>query len=358
MISEHVSSKLKWLSVVATLTVVWIHSNSMAFLPDLPNYCRFLSRFLMISLTSWAVPCFFMISGFLLVHSYKNSYKDLLKKKSRSLLVPYLCWAVIGAVLTIPLTLACNLLQRKPLWCNSFVDAGDYSGFGIIDKVLGIINDGPIDNGPLWYVRVLFLLFLISPVFILLYKSNRTPIVEFAVAILIICFFNSKSYMIGNFELKPWAVTYFILGIAASKIDFWEKRIPGWLVVICGVCWLILSAYDGFAFISAVQNYAILSYPWKIFCAIIFWSGLYDMCTKHGDRLVKFIPMTFFIYCLHQPILAYFRSFARFFFRNNGVFLLVFCMISFIGTLAVCVFAAKLLERLCPRLYNVLTGNR
>ena len=131
MISGYVSSKLKWLSVIATLTVVWIHSNSMAFLSDLPNYGKFLSRFLMISLTSWAVPCFFMISGFLLIHSYKNSYKDFLKKKSRSLLIPYLCWAAIGTGLTIPLTFACNFLQRKPLWSNSFVDAGKYSVFGV-----------------------------------------------------------------------------------------------------------------------------------------------------------------------------------------------------------------------------------
>ena len=358
MIPEHVSSKLKWLSVVATLTVVWIHSNSMAFLPDLPDYCRFLSRFLMISLTSWAVPCFFMISGFLLVYSYKDSYEDLLKKKVRSLLLPYFCWAAIGTILIIPLTLACNLLQGKTLWCNSFIEAGNYSVFGVIDKVFGIVNDGPIANGPLWYVRILLLLFLISPVFILIYKSNKTPILEFSIAIFIILFVNSKSYMIWDFALKPWAVTYFILGMAAAKIDFWEKRIPGWLVAISGLFWLSLSAYDGFAFISAVKNYAILMYPWKIFCAIIFWSGLYDMCTKQADRLVNFIPMTFFIYCLHQPILAYFRSFARFFFRNNSIFLFVFCIISFFGTLIICILAAKLLERLCPKLYNVLTGNR
>ena len=258
----------------------------------------------------------------------------------------------------IPLTFACNLLQGKPLWTGSFVEKGHYSVLGILDQIFGITHSGPIDNGPLWYVRTLFLLFLFSPVFMWIYKSCKLPIPECIAVIFIILFLNSESRISEFWGVKPWAIAYFISGIAAAKIDFWEKRIPVWVVIISGLCWLILSVYDGLVYISMVKGYAILFYPWKVFCAIIFWSGLYDMCTGQGNRLVKFIPMTFFIYCSHQPILAYFRSFARFFFRNNGVFLLAFCMISFIGTLVICIFTAKLLERFCPKRYNVLTGNR
>ena len=83
MISSYTSSKLKWLTLIATLTVVWIHSNAIAFLPNTSRLTSFTAHFLMIRMTAWAVPCFFMVSGFLFTYSYQNSYRRFLGKKNK-----------------------------------------------------------------------------------------------------------------------------------------------------------------------------------------------------------------------------------------------------------------------------------
>jgi len=270
---------------------------------------------------------------------------------------PYFCWALIGTVMTIPLTLTCNILQGKSLWSNSFVEKGNYTFFGCIDQIFGIVETGPIDNGPLWYVRVLLLLFLISPLFMLVYKSSKLPILEVIIALILIVFFKS-AYKFGDFELRLWAIPYFIIGMAAAKIDFWEKRIPVWLCILCGTCYVLFAVYESMVHISILKPYWILSYPWKVYCAIIFWAGLYDVCSKQADRIVKYIPMTFFIYCLHQPVLGYFRSFSRFFFCDSGTVLLLNCILSFLLTLTLCIFISKIFERICPKTYKFLIGGR
>ena len=91
-------------------------------------------------ITSFNMPLFFIISGFLFYGTTRNGL-EIIKKKVIKLLVPFLCVmaVVIAAKLILPTDMACNKQAGiKNVLVNIFLYGGDR-----------------------WFVYVLFLLFLI-----------------------------------------------------------------------------------------------------------------------------------------------------------------------------------------------------
>lgn len=105
-----------------------------------------------------AVPAFFIISGFLLfynVHEYnKDIYLRKVRSRVKSLLIPYISW---------------NLLYLLLYWLIGHENILFAEGKNIFDESYTNLNFfialfvKPLD-GPLWFIRNLFVLVLISPV--------------------------------------------------------------------------------------------------------------------------------------------------------------------------------------------------
>lgn len=93
--NEWLSIKFKWMSIFATFAVVGLHSNIGRVDTQLVQmaYRTF----------AFAVPTFFLISGWLFVGSVrKYSYVELLKKKFFSLYVPVVLAALLVMVIVTP----------------------------------------------------------------------------------------------------------------------------------------------------------------------------------------------------------------------------------------------------------------
>lgn len=107
-------------------------------------------------LATIAVPTFFAISGFLLFNTVARfdveTYKSKIKKRFHTLIVPYVAWNVIALLILLAGSIA----------------AGSDSGFAKIDwieKVGSILLPmGNPPNFPLWFIRDLIYLVLLSPV--------------------------------------------------------------------------------------------------------------------------------------------------------------------------------------------------
>ena len=61
---ERLSRKVTWLSFVAMVCVVMIHSHAIGTFEHPAAWCVFLQTLLMRTATNWAVPFFFVVSGF------------------------------------------------------------------------------------------------------------------------------------------------------------------------------------------------------------------------------------------------------------------------------------------------------
>lgn len=159
------------LKIPMMLCVVFIHSN---FLPNIgSDFCidgfrNFLGLF--DCLLSCAVPTFFFISGYLFFRSgllTRETYSYKIKRRWRSLIVPYIIWNTIALV-----TL---LIKTLPLLSDIFPQ---YSGFynSLLNIPLGYVN--LLDTGypydfALWFVRNLIILVLVSPLLSVMFRYFR-----------------------------------------------------------------------------------------------------------------------------------------------------------------------------------------
>lgn len=168
-------------------------------------------------LTQYALPALFLISGYLLFKNYSfESYPKKLVRRIKRLFVPYVVWNItfVGFFLA----------------CKSFVPrlAARVSSFGLdtlsgtFSKILSLTVH-PID-GPLWFLRTLFILSLVSPLFYCIIKSNRT-IVRYSGLLFIMIAYVVCGYMgwINSLLMTYplYAITLFYVGglLATSKKD-------------------------------------------------------------------------------------------------------------------------------------------
>ena len=116
------------------------------------------------------VPGFFFISGFLFFHS-KKSFLQKLGTRFNTLLIPYLLWNVLLLGLYIIVFIA-----GYPQDING-KNMADYSS---IDYVRTFWDRGSYDEGnfvpilcPFWYIRNLFIMSILSPLFYYIIKYVR-----------------------------------------------------------------------------------------------------------------------------------------------------------------------------------------
>lgn len=101
------SRTVQWLRFVLAATVVLLHTNMSGFVEFTPLSEQPLSSTIYY-VFSWgicliAVPTFFMVSGyFFFTNLYKwdnGVYWTKIKKRARTLLLPYILWIIIGITL-------------------------------------------------------------------------------------------------------------------------------------------------------------------------------------------------------------------------------------------------------------------
>ncbi|MDD6970288.1 MAG: acyltransferase, partial [Treponema sp.] len=121
-ISEEDSKRITSLRFLLIVFVVFIHAN---LTPDdalnyyhydfiQPKWIEVFKNFICYTLGGAAVPLFFLFASYL-QFSKNDSYPTLLKKRSKSLLLPYILWSVITVILYF---IAQSIPQTAPYFQN------------------------------------------------------------------------------------------------------------------------------------------------------------------------------------------------------------------------------------------------
>ena len=86
--------------------MVFIHCFAIADITNTSKIIVFQQWLCHVSFCSWAVPFFFIVSGFWFSQSSylvnRESYWHFCSKKFKSLLIPYLCFNVLGFLFSLP----------------------------------------------------------------------------------------------------------------------------------------------------------------------------------------------------------------------------------------------------------------
>lgn len=253
-----------------TILVVFIHTQFVTVMIDgqmvvnnehLPVY-GFAELVLCNMISRMAVPFFFFVSGYFFFNSGTltfRSYIDKLKKRARTLLLPYIVWNLVYVLLFFATQM---FLPSYTSGRNKLVV--DY-GFSDWLNVFWVHCDGMPICGPLWFLRELMLVMLVAPLlYFMLKKLKAFTLVAFA-ALYLYCpfetdpsipFFAAFYFSFGawfsirgvdfaaTFSRQRWslAVVYFILAVV--EVVCWYNGVNGFyeireLLVFVGMMMVI-----------------------------------------------------------------------------------------------------------------------
>lgn len=298
-----------------------------------------------------SVPTLSIISGFLFFLSYNpRSYLSSIKRKSQSLLIPFIIW-------NMPLVVVLGLLQSWGGAGHSFriqllpFDVGVW-----LNAALGI-TESPI-NFPLAFLRDIFVCVLLSPVLFWLLRHAKW--------LGMLMFMGMVIGLIPHdyFLLRPTILLGFYLGgwLAQSEVtlQFIDKWAWIWIGAFILAClWVgqqaMTQIYD-----AASQGLGQKINVLRLLGIPAFWalSG-WLVKTSAGQRLVRFSPHTFFLFCAHGPMMVVSWILWHHWVGdvNSIYYVFYFLFIApFIVTLSW--LAERGLFSLCPSLHQQMTGQR
>ena len=119
------SYKIRFLSFLLMVFVVFLHSYNLGYSEFQPgnnailNLNHIIQNYISQGITRIAVPLFFLISGifyFLKFDLTSKIFLKKIKKRTKTLLIPYLLWSIIGFILFLA-------LQINPLTARFFSDS-------------------------------------------------------------------------------------------------------------------------------------------------------------------------------------------------------------------------------------------
>ena len=300
--------------------------------------CEILSRI--------AVPLFFVISGYLFFPADEpldiKCYTNKLKRRVKSLIIPYICWNSIYIIIRVFENLL-HPISNSPLVWN----------WGALDYFYAFWSspggNTPID-GSLWYIKSLFLVFLFSPViYYLLRKIGIWCLLLFG-----ICWFLGLEIPI----ITTTAVFFVSIGafIKIRKIQINGMR--SFIGVKSIVLFILLSFVSILSVEKGIHQYinrlAILS-------GMIAFIWLTEYAYKNNKLCIPefMAESSFFIYAYHYKfVVAYIYVLTHLLPVPNSLILFTIFFSSVVIFTFGGVIAYKLMRRYTPKLLSILTGGR
>lgn len=281
-----------------------------------------------------AVPLFFIISGYLFFYNCdKTNIKNKLKKRFKSLIVPYLLWNLIGYFYF-------QIVNLFPFIRDNY--------FGVIENfsIIGMIKQCFIGdyNTVTWFLRALIIYTYITPIFYLLINKNKTLSYSVLIISFLLCFISKDEHIINY--------CYYFLGVffAINYKDFFIKKhnIKSNMLIFLSL--LFIFVYFDIIYTNILGRiiYGILS--------ISLWFSLDFFKTLKQPKW--FMYNTFFFYCGHEMILEPIEKIFYLLIGNNIFGATLDFVIAPILTIICLSLICYFLNKYFPCIYRPLVGYR
>lgn len=318
--------------VIATFSVVLTHSYKLfRYMGAQASDVFYLRGFH--AFAACGVPVFFLLSGYFLVFKDNWDYRKNLKKKFKSLVIPYCLFILIYALISM----------IGSLVLPAFFD--DFRQFTTYDWLMHLFGIpfalGPSYYGPLWFVRELMIFNILSIVLVPAVKKIPDYIL---VPPMVVIYFLPISQMIR------YSIPFFIIGMCFG----FKKSIPVLNKLTHSLCILII----GFLipiFIKGDISFMISVLLMTV--SVVLISG--KLAENSGVKRIAqaAIPFSFPIYLLHEyPMTTLTRLLAM---RHISIpqAAIAFFVLPFL-VIGICVLVVIVWRRFAPRTYSVFMGSR
>ena len=327
------------------------------------DFTGFIEYFLANGIFRFRIPMLFIISGFLFAMNDHRPYRDRVKKRFRTLVIPYLAWSAIGLIFTYLLELA---PYSREIVANSHVVQIDNTRLLLHDykwyELLGRWLYMPVPY-QLWFIRILFIYNLSYPMirWCILNRIARWFLFSFAFLLWL--------SNVGFFFIEGEGLLFFSLGIYLRKSGFSIEQPKVWLRPgIWGILFLSLAfAKTLIAFTvepylgKAIYPILLIMHKLMVLSGLIAcWFGL-DPLVRWCMNRKWFIWLTafaFIIYAMHTPLVAYCIDPVLGLLANTFAPHMIAFICLPVVIITLCVGTGFLLRTVFPRVYGTLTGGR
>ncbi len=348
------SGVLSWLRAVLCLCVVFIHLKTVNDSVRITGAVHAFFR----GGAQIAVPGFFIISGYLffLKGFSKDIYIAKVRRRFRSLVIPFYIWLFVGIV---------NWL----IFDGGFTQLKSIPFLKSVSLFLGIWRPAdaycrtPI-NSPLWYVRDVFLLALVSPV---IYVCLKRAAILFFLVIFALYFYFPITSETNLFLSLPRSSFWFSIGGCIALQGLRSRKCfvrPGRFSMV-GTALLFLAStwlYElyGLTGITKKISSVLMIFSGVVFVGLFCWNAFLRWNVPRWVEAVS--GASFFIYCLHKtvPSSVWVWLFRRFSGagQQNAWITLMLMFAEWLFLWGISFLAYAVLKRIAPKVFSVLVGGR
>lgn len=315
-------------------------------------------------LTHVCVPTFYLISGYLFFIGLEKwnwkIYLNKLKKRSISLLVPFLIWNTLSILLAV----LSAFIHEGWLGVQGFFADNNYGHLywdcqaWNLDRT-NLLGGGYLSTSPylipLWFLRDLMVVCVCSPLLFFLFKYTRI----IGVVLLTLCYTTGVFFSVPGFSIM--AFMFFgvgaclrMNGIDTTKLSYNYRKV---IYAVTVILWIVCTMFNGHN-----TKQGDLIYPFYVIFGCL---TTINIATYLVDKKKVIIPelfsnASFFIYLLHTIlVISIVNKVAYILFgETNPILMTLSYLFVPVATVAICLLAYYILNKFTPKLLKVLTGDR
>lgn len=366
-ISETTSKSITALRFILSVLIVFAHNNfnaaeiaerfaDPAMRPVFVEnaFGSWLQFFISLGLANCAVPLFFLFSAFLQAKK-DDPYPVLLKKRVKSLLVPYLIWMTLYAVYSsfgkyLIFKIAPGLLNNPDTTFLTWIFADWFHKF--IGYAPGYSH--PAFAAQFWFVRDLFILVVLSPV--LKFIIRKIPAAFLGILLLIYAIPLNVYFVQNN------ALIFYSLGLYWGMFDFdlFEKiKEIKWLELlpVYALLYILLKILEA----QIIQAYIVALVMLPFTCVVVLKFASIIVNNEKAFSVASYLSaFSFFLYAIHGPVLM--EIMKKLWIRILPMKNTFFCLCEYFGVsllvIAIGTGIGILLRKICPPLFAWMNGGR
>lgn len=355
-VETSVSRRITSLRYILVIFVIFVHNNfrpenflgkSIAFNQGFAG--TWIQRLISDGIAASAVPLFFLFASYLqFTKNYK--YSLLLKKKVKSLVIPFFIWPALNIlILAFGKFLASKFFHSDSVHIDqlewTFQDW--FAAFSGVNLKKHNFNDCYVVQ--FWFIRNLFILIVFSP--LLHFCVKKIPIC-FMIAVSALYFSARGSYFA---YFVTCSIFYYSLGIYLAEYDFdffefvdqikWKILIPLYLCLFL-FSWKFHSCFYFAVFsgcIVLLKFSSVLIRNQNVFSYLSYLSGF-----------------SFWLFAIHMPVLL--RTIQKIWIKILPMSNSFLCLAEYFGvtilTAFIGTFLGIILKKICPPFFRVLNGGR
>lgn len=338
--NKDVSKKIAHINFILVLLIVVLHSNCLRFIGD--NNCIAKMYKIISVMCDASVPAFFILSAYLFYRNFDFSKtKEKYKSRFFSLVIPYFFWSIF---FLIYYELVCLIPKINGLFNNTF-ELGKNHIFQNI--LMANCAEG------MWFVRDLIIYIFFAPVIFAIMKNSK----QINYVIIFICL---AINLVFRFEYSNpifWLPIYLFganLGIHNKDYDMKENIIKYKKSKLLALMILyILTAI----IVSYFEETSKMYYIYRMLSPIILLAIL-DLLNLYNYKIYSIEKISFFIYCVHLPVIKVVRKLLFIILGYNSYVSIIIYVLTIILTLWLVQLISKIINKMLPKFYKVITGSR